>query len=174
MVGGSAGIRARPRRARLPMDPTACHECGHRIPQGEKICPRCGAKLPSNLTAVWFAAGAAAIIVAAIVVSTMSDYSHSTSELKNQNGDVGPGSSYANEHPDLLPTVTALITSHGHKCPTLVNLWNETEGRHGMRLEAICGPDRNHIDAALHYAVYLQRQSVNVCQPWKEFGPDCE
>jgi predicted nucleic acid-binding Zn ribbon protein len=173
----SASIRARRRGApdtMYAMDPPACDECGHAIPPGDKVCPRCGAKPSSNRATILFAAGAAVFIVAAILASILSDHSHSAGELTSQSGDVGPGSSYANEHPDLLPTVTAMITSRGHKCPMLVNLWNESDHRYGTRLEAICGPDRDHIDASLHYAIYLQQQSVSVCQPWKEFGPDCE
>ncbi len=86
---------------------------------------------------------------------------------------VGPGSKYASEHPDLLVGVKALIAARGYKCPMIVDLWSEKNSAGETRLEALCGPDASHAETTLHYAVYADRGKVDLCQPWKEFGPDC-
>ncbi len=171
----------------LPHDPTegpgahmaldACIECGHEIPAHGKFCPRCGAKVPSG---VLFAAGVLVTILAAsfLLYSLVSRGESQPREAQEPTGkisaDVGPGSQFAADHPGLLRNVAALIATRGHRCPTVVNLWDEGPTPDGQRLEALCGPDRTHLDPDLHYAVYPERGEVNICARWEVFGPDCK
>jgi len=129
--------------------------------------------LPSNL-ALYSGIAAGLALMLALVIFAMMDFSPDTAEPGAQERDVGPGSNFAVEHPTLIPTVTTIIRSQGHSCPVLVDLWNGPGARTGTRLEAICGPDKDRIDASLHYAVYYKSQTVRLCKPWREFGPDCE
>jgi hypothetical protein len=159
------------------MESEACHECGHPLPARTKICPRCGAKAPSHL-AFWLGVVAASAVAAFLLYQAVSDFLHAPATADTTpdvapDTDVGPGSKFASDHPDFLPNVAALIAAQGHKCPVIVDLWNEKNDAGEPRLEALCGPDANHADKSMHYAVYSDRGKVNLCRPWKEFGPDC-
>lgn len=161
--------------ARMALD--ACIECGHEIPAHGKFCPRCGAKVPSGF---YFAVGLFVTILAAFfLLYTLFSRGETQPREPPQptgkiNNDVGPGSQFASDHPGLLPNVAALISTRGHTCPFVVNLWDEGPTPSGQRLEALCGPDKQHADPDLHYAVYPERGEVNVCARWEVFGPDCK
>ena len=155
------------------MKTVACHECGHPFDAKLKVCPRCGVRQPSAWTFI-FGVGAALLVAAVLLFSTTIDFSgpaHDAAPMPES--DVGPGTKYANDHPELLANVKYLINAQGYRCPKIVNLWNEPNPAGGNRLEALCGPDASHLDVSMHYAVYAERRKVNRCQPWKEFGPDC-
>jgi hypothetical protein len=154
------------------MDSKACRECGHPLSAVEKICPRCGARQRS-LFLFGIILGAVLAIAFVLIYATSVDYSRRPQQAMMTDSDVGPGSKYSIDHPELIPNVRTMITARGYHCPEIVNLWNETGSGGENRLEAICGPDKNHIEASLHYAVYSDSRKVNRCRPWREFGPDC-
>lgn len=159
---------------RMALD--ACLECGHEIPAEGKHCPRCGAKVPNNFFFVGgvLAGVALGAVLLGWIFSGAGIAPGGVEPAAKIDNDVGPASQFAIDHPSLLPNVTALIAARGYKCPIIVDLWHEGQSGAGEHLEALCGPDKMHIDANLHYAVYPDRGAVNLCKPWQVFGPDCE
>jgi hypothetical protein len=160
------------------MELDACHECGNPLSVHSNICPRCGARAPSKLA---FGLGIAAAVTlgGCLLYFAASDFLHAppptdtTPEVMPE-ADLGPGSKFDSDHPNFLALIRGMIIAQGHRCPAIVNLWDEGGSSDGGRLEALCGPNTNHFDPTLHYAVYTNRQMVDVCQPWKEFGPECK
>src|SRR5579864_3269248 len=93
----------------------ACLECGHYIPNNGRVCLRCGAKVPMNAIG-WWALVIVAILAVCAVPPLISEFLRpAPTDIGAPESDVGLGSKFAGDHPDLLPSVTAAIRAHGHR-----------------------------------------------------------